>query len=217
MGTGLSGGILAGNPLFGLGIGTALGLGGMLFGLGDNSEDIEREATRLMDSTARSDKQNRVLAFNQDTRDAFANRGAVGGKSPVYGREGKANCMLSSGELYGNLKEGWIKQVPGKPNNKDTKYGRLYKDDYVIRNSLVPYVLATGDVIGALEIQDMDIRDKDGFMTSSRYDMAKCGKMPKYALGTTGEYGLAVLPHFGEFFQALASENRARKANTYVP
>jgi hypothetical protein len=40
MGTGLSGGTLGGNPLLGLGIGTLVGLGGMLFGLGDNGEDI---------------------------------------------------------------------------------------------------------------------------------------------------------------------------------
>jgi hypothetical protein len=34
----------------------------------------------------------------------------------------------------------------------------------------------------------------------SKKEGYKCGKKPKYALGTVGEYGLAVLPHFGEFF-----------------
>jgi len=63
----------------------------------------------------------------------------------------------------------------------------------------------------------MDIRDKNGFKTSSKYDMAKCGKMPKYVDGTIGEYALATLPHFGEFFQALSSYNRAKKADTYIP
>jgi len=43
-----------------------------------------------------------------------------------------------------------MKRAPGKPNNKDTKYANLDKDDFVIRNDLVPYVLKTGDIIGAL-------------------------------------------------------------------
>lgn len=217
MGTGLSAGTFVSpgiGSLIGTGIGTLVGLGGMLFGLGDNSEDIEREATRLMDSTARSDKQSRALAFNQDTRDAFAKRGAADGKTPGK----KANAYVSHGETNVHA-DGTYETYPGRPDKKDTLLRHVKDSDtifsnnkYVTDESASEYFQRTQDYAGAYAI---DEANRNYIM--NKKEEYKCGKKPKYALGTTGEYGLAVLPHFGEFFQALASENRARKADTYVP
>ena len=217
MGTGLSAGTLAKpgiGSLVGAGIGTLVGLGGMLFGLGDNSEDIDYEAKLLADSTGRSDKQSRVLGFNQDVRDAFAKRGSADGKSPGQ----KANAYVSHGETNVHA-DGTYETYPGRPDKKDTLLRHVKDSDtifsnnkYVTGESASEYFQRTQDYVGAYAIDEANrnyiMNNKEGY---------KCGKKPKYALGTVGEYGLAVLPHFGEFFQSLASENRARKADIYVP
>ena len=208
---------LTGNPLItGLAtVGSAIltPILGSVFGFGDNSEDIDKQGTRLMDSYAMSDKQSRVLGFNQDTRDAFAKRGSADGKAPGK----KANAYVSHGETNVHA-DGTYETYPGRPDKKDTLLRHVKDSDtifsnnkYVTDESASEYFQRTQDYVGAYAIDEANrnyiMSKKEGY---------KCGKKPKYALGTTGEYGLAVLPHFVEFFQALDSENRARKANTKI-
>ena len=50
----------------------------------------------------------------------------------------------------------------------------------------------------------------------------KNDRLPKFAGGKDfisrlGEYGLAILPHFGSYLSNLAMYNRAKHADTYAP
>lgn len=218
MGTGAGIGGLFGPVGMGIGAGIGALFGGAasLLGFGDNEEKIKRQAIDLMDSIARSDKQSEALAKNLDTREGFYNRGgAVNGKRPVQSAFGpidrKATARVSNGELIGNFEDGYVSEVPGRPNNKDSKLAWLRPSDFVISNKfgLSDYAKATGDYEGALNMQDI-------LMT--QYKNKACnGKLPKFALGTAAEYALSALPHLGQYFSSQQAYNRAKNASTYVP
>jgi len=131
--TGVSAGSIAkpgvGSVIGGV-IGAAVGGLGALLGLGDNEEEIKEEAERLMDSTARSDKQSRVLAFNQDTRDSFARRGSANGKTPGK----KANAYVSHGETNVHA-DGTYETYPGKPDKKDSLLRHVKDSDTIFSNN----------------------------------------------------------------------------------
>lgn len=211
------------------GIGTLIGgLGGALygglsalFGFGDTYEDVMNEYRKTQDVAALKSLQSEASAKNKDVRQGFYERSndgrvaAAGGKKPVYGRGGKINAKVSNGEWIGNLKEGWVQQVPGEPNNKDTENANLRSSDYVISNPFVPLAAATGDIKGTLILQDMYNRNKQNFKQAPM--KAKCGKMPKYSVGRWGDYALSTLPHLGSVLTNLYQYNRVKNAEEYAP
>ena len=223
IGTGMSlGGVLGsvipgfGN-LAGLGIGAGLGalIGGLasLFGFGDNEEEVREEMRKLADANARYSAQNEAVAKSKD----YETNRAANGKKPVWTPAGlaakKATARVSNGEVVGNFNTGKAIRVPGQKNNKDTKLANLKDDDFVISNrfGLSDYAAATGDYEGALNMQEIllgNMRNSKGY---------KCGKLPKYGLGTIADYALATLPHFGSVMTNLAQYNRAKYADTYAP
>ena len=205
-----------GGPL-GTGIGAGLGLliGGLasLFGFGDNEEEVREEMRKLADANARYSAQNEAVAKSKD----YETNRAVNGKKPVWTPSGlaakKATARVSNGEVVGNFNTGKAIRVPGQKNNKDTKLANLKNDDFVISNrfGLSDYAAATGDYEGALNMQEIllgNMRNSKGY---------KCGKLPKYGLGTIADYALATLPHIGSVMTNLAQYNRAKYADTYAP
>lgn len=211
----------------GVGIPAALAIGGLYgltswaLGFGDNSDEIEQQIKETQDYMAMYNRQQKSAADSADIRQGFYNRDKAGtgqankGKKPVFGRGGKENARVSNGELIGNLEEGWEERVPGKPNNKDTKYANLASSDYVIKNSLVPYVMATGDRVGALIMQDIENRNKKEFKEAPM--KAKNGKLPKFAIGTLGEYLTTAAPHLGALFNNWEEYNRIRNSDRTAP
>lgn len=221
-------------PGLGTGLGTALGAGlgaafsgiASLFGFGDNEDEIEQQMKDLADTTSRQNRQSRSIAENQDTKDAFYGRAAKG-KQPVYSEFGPTNrketAMVSSGELIGRFKKGRPGEVesqyvvPGPVNNKtkfaDNKKANVQDETYIVSNQNIPgtnvplsaYALATGDVLGALNVQN-------AMNTNKKKDQFKCGKKPGYAIGTFGEYALATLPGISEYLSNLAWYNRDKYA-----
>lgn len=187
--------------LIGAGIGALIGGVTNLAGFGDNTKAVKEQMRNIADFTAMQNRQNRSVAESQDVKDAFYTR-AANGKQP--------NARVSNGEIIGNFEDGVAVRVPGTPNNKDTKYANLKPSDFVISNKfgLSDYAAATGDYQGALNMQET-LMKQNGYY--------KNGKLPKYVLGTAGEYALATLPHFGQYLESLAQYNRAKKASTYVP
>lgn len=199
------------------GVGTLLGgalgfIGGgiaSLLGFGDNEDEIQEQLDNAANWTAMQNRQNRSVALSQDMKNAFYNR-AADGKLPGYNK-GKANALVSHGEVVGNFANGYSR-VPGTPDNKDTVKAHLNKEDFVISNKhgLSDYAWHTGDIAGALAAQSY--LQKTGQM--NKY---KQGKLPTFRLGTFGDYALATLPHFGSFAANLAQYNRAKHASTYAP
>lgn len=199
------------------GVGTLLGgalgfIGGgiaSLLGFGDNEDEIQEQLDNAANWTAMQNRQNRSVALSQDMKNAFYNR-AADGKLPGYNK-GKANALVSHGEVVGNFANGYSR-VPGNPDNKDTVKAHLNKEDFVISNKhgLSDYAWHTGDIAGALAAQSY--LQKTGQM--NKY---KQGKLPAFRLGTFGDYALATLPHFGSFAANLAQYNRAKHASTYAP
>jgi len=219
-GTALAGSV--GGPL-GMALGAGLGLlaGGIasLFGFGDNEDEVREQMQILGDETARVNRQSRSEALDQDVKSAFysGEASAANGKRPVWTPDGlvgkKATARVSNGEVVGNFEEGVATRIPGKKNNKDTKLAALSDGDFVISNKygLSDYAAATGDYLGALNLQEMllgKMRNKHGY---------KCGKLPKRALGQFGEYALSALPHLEGLMGNIARYNRAKNADTYAP
>ena len=222
IGTGASIGGLAGSIIPGLGnlLGTGIGAGvgaligglGSLFGFGDNEDEVREEMRNEADATARQNMMAQAVGKSKDLEGSAAN-----GKRPVWTPEGligkKASARVSNGEIVGNLAEGVATRIPGRKNNKDTKLAALSDGDFVISNKygLSDYAAATGDYLGALNLQEMllgKMRNKHGY---------KCGKLPKRALGQFGEYALSALPHLGGLMGNIARYNRAKNADTYAP
>jgi len=145
-------------------------------------------------------RQRRSDAYNLDVYNSFYGKGSDGtagaayGKRPVYSVFGpvsrKATARVSNGELIGNFEDGYVSRVPGTPNNKDTKLAALRPSDFVISNKfgLSDYAATTGDIEGALNMQDILMKQY-----KNKY---KNGKLPGFKLGL-GDYALATLPHFG--------------------
>ncbi len=240
IGTGMSAGALVGSlagssisPGLGTAIGAGVGaLGGLLaygLGFGDTEEETKAAARRLTDVTSMEDKMSYSLAMNKDAQQGFYGRtksgslGAKDGKRPVQSAKGpvnkKATARVSNGELIGNFEDGFVSRVPGIPNNKDTKLAALKPSDFVITNKygLSDYAAATGDYVGALKAQDILMSDK--YMMNGRNTdllfQAKCGKLPKYGLGTPtdpskynptyggwGDYILTAMPNMAALYSA---------------
>lgn len=230
IGTGASIGGVVGSVVPGLGtlIGTGLGaavgaLGGglaSLFGFGDNEEDILAEAKLTNDVSSMGNRQNRSEKESLDVYNSFYGKGSDGtvgaayGKRPVYSAFGpvsrKATARVSNGELIGNFEDGYVSRVPGTPNNKDTKLAALRPSDFVISNKfgLSDYAATTGDIEGALNMQDILMKQY-----KNKY---KNGKLPGFKLGL-GDYALATLPHFGQFLDSMQQYNTDRNAAVVVP
>jgi hypothetical protein len=112
---------------------------------------------------------------------------------------------VSNGEIQGNLNEGWAIQYGGIPNNDDKIKTHVDKTDYIISNPFVPYVKATGDVIGALTMQDMVNRNKKDYKSAPL--KAKCGKLPGFKLGDFGEYAMTAVPNIAQILAATQQYN----------
>lgn len=230
IGTGASIGGVVGSVVPGLGtlIGTGLGaavgaLGGglaSLFGFGDNEDEVLAEAKLIDDISSMGNRQRRSDASNLDVYNSFYGKGSDGsagaayGKRPVYSAVGKVNkkatARVSNGELIGNFEDGYVSRVPGTPNNKDTKLAALRPSDFVISNKfgLSDYAATTGDIEGALNMQDILMKQY-----KNKY---KNGKLPGFKLGL-GDYALATLPHFGQFLDSMQQYNTDRNAAVVVP
>lgn len=218
--TGASLGFLAGSmiPVLGNFLGTGIGAGvgalvgglGSLFGFGDNEDEVKEELRNLADATGRWNQQSEAVARSKDMETA------ANGKRPVWTPSGllnkKATARVSNGEIVGSLEDGIATRIPGKKNNKDTKLANLRDGDFVISNryGLSDYAAATGDYLGALNLQEqiMGRRNSKGY---------KNGKLPGFNLGKYGEYALSILPHIGGLMGNIARYNRAKNADTYAP
>ena len=190
-------------------------LGSYLLGFGDNSDEVEQNIKNTQDYMAMYNRQQKSAADDADVKAGFysgQNR-ASKGKAPIFGRKGKQNAWVSNGEKIGNLDEGWEIDIPGKPNKKDDKRARLADDDYVLNAEYADLVDAGMDRVTALIMQDIENRNKKDFKTAPDMLHAKCGKKPKFALGTLGEYALATLPHLGQYFAGLKQYNIDKNAD----
>ena len=189
-------------------IGTAVGaLGGGvagLLGLGDNEDAILGQLQALSETNIGRNRQNQSVAESKDIESA------ANGRNPVYSAMGrinkKATARVSNGELIGNFEDGTIARVPGKKNNKDSKLAALKNSDFVISNKygLSDYAAATGDFIGALNMQQSLLHNK-----------YKNGKLPAYANGL--DYIGPALSGVYAFLENNNQYNRAKKAHTYAP
>lgn len=201
-------------------IGGAIGGVASLLGFGDNEEDILAEAKLTNDVSSMGNRQNRSEKESLDVFNSFYGKGSDGtvgaayGKRPVYSAFGpvsrKATARVSNGELIGNFEDGYVSRVPGTPNNKDTKLAALRPSDFVISNKfgLSDYAATTGDIEGALNMQDILMKQY-----KNKY---KNGKLPGFKLGL-GDYALATLPHFGQFLDSMQQYNTDRNAPVVVP
>lgn len=201
-------------------IGGAIGGVASLLGFGDNEEDILAEAKLTNDVSSMGNRQNRSEKESLDVFNSFYGKGSDGtvgaayGKRPVYSAVGKVNkkatARVSNGELIGNFEDGHVSRVPGTPNNKDTKLAALRPSDFVISNKfgLSDYAATTGDIEGALNMQDILMKQY-----KNKY---KNGKLPGFKLGL-GDYALATLPHFGQFLDSIQQYNTDRNAAVVVP
>lgn len=206
-----------GGPL-GTAIGAGVGLlaGGVasLLGFGDNEEEVEQMMRDQEDVFAMQNRQSRATALDKDTKAEFYNR-AADGKRPVWTPAGligkKATARVSNGEVVGNFEEGIATRIPGQKNNKDTKLAALKDGDFVISNKfgLSDYAAATGDYIGALNLQEMLM----GMRNSKGY---KNGKLPGFKKGWW-EGVLTALPHLGGVLENIRQLNEDRNSKTWVP
>ena len=204
----------------GAGVGGLLGLGAGLLGFGDNEDEMLAQAKLTNDVSSMGNRQRRSDAYDLDVYNSFYGRGSDGtvgaayGKRPVYSAFGpvsrKATARVSNGELIGNFEDGYVSRVPGTPNNKDTKLAALRPSDFVISNKfgLSDYAATTGDIEGALNMQDVLMKQY-----KNKY---KNGKLPGFKLGL-GDYALATLPHFGQFLDSMQQYNTDRNAAVVVP
>lgn len=201
-------------------IGGAIGGVASLLGFGDNEEDILAEAKLTNDVSSMGNRQNRSEKESLDVYNSFYGKGSDGtvgaayGKRPVYSAFGpvsrKATARVSNGEVIGNFEDGYVSRVPGTPNNKDTKLAALRPSDFVISNKfgLSDYAATTGDIEGALNMQDILMKQY-----KNKY---KNGKLPGFKLGL-GDYALSTIPHFYQFLDAAQQYNTDRNAPVVVP
>ena len=201
-------------------IGGAIGGVASLLGFGDNEDETLAEAKLTNDVSSMGNRQNRSEKESLDVFNSFYGKGSDGtvgaayGKRPVYSAFGpvsrKATARVSNGELIGNFEDGYVSRVPGTPNNKDTKLAALRPSDFVISNKfgLSDYAATTGDIEGALNMQDILMKQY-----KNKY---KNGKLPGFKLGL-GDYALATLPHFGQFLDSIQQYNTDRNAPVVVP
>ena len=187
-GSGAVTGAAVGGPI-GAGVGFLVGgIGGLFSG---NKAKKEQEKQIRLASISKNDKNvyGHDLAYTNMLRDQFSKEygdqesqqlyaNAANGKRPVWTPGGlaalEATAHVSNGEVVGNLAEGVATRIPGRKNNKDTKLASLADGDFVISNKygLSDYAAATGDYIGALNLQEMllgGMRNKHGY---------KNGKLP---------------------------------------
>ena len=203
-------------------VGTAIGgaagavVGGLgsLFGFGDTTEETKNALKLAGDVVAMENRQNKSVGESTDVKQEFLERAsAANGKLP--GRKlGKGVARLSGGETVqlGSLKV----EVPGEKNNKDeyiarkgTLLGEMVDDPRSIvwtnKGGISDFIKNGGDEQIALEAMKN---------IQKNY---KNGKLPKYVLGTPGEYIMALAPHLGQFATAMTQYNRDKNAPLYVP
>lgn len=228
IGTGMSAGALIGTAIgtsAAPGIGTLVGagvgaLGGgiaYLAGLGDTEEETREAANAVTDSVSMGNRMSKSIAFSQDAKQGFYGRtksgslGAANGKRPIHARNGYGNAMVSHGEVIGNLNEGWAYREPGVPDNNDTLKRHIAKDDFVISNKygLSDYAASTGDLVGALQLQDMLMKYNNG----KGY---KCGKLPKFE-GGYWDKALMAIPNIAQILAATQQYNKDRKMPVEAP
>ena len=227
IGTGMSAGALLGATVGSIapGVGTAIGagvgaLGGLLaygLGFGDTEEKTKQAASDLADSISMEDKMSKSIALSQDAKQGFYGRtksgslGAACGKKPIHARNGKGNAMVSHGEVIGNLNEGWAYREPGVPDNNDTLKRHIAKDDFVISNKygLSDYAASTGDLVGALQLQDM-------LMKYNRGKGYKCGKLPKLE-GGYWDKALMAIPNVAQILAATQQYNIDKNMPVQAP
>lgn len=203
-------------------IGTAIGAGagavvgglGSLLGFGDTTEETKNTIKLAGDVVSMGNRQNRSMGESEDVKQEFLERAnAANGKLPGR-RLGKGVARLSGGETVqlGPLKV----EVPGKKNNKDeyiarkgTLLGEMVDDPRSIvwtnKGGISDFIKNGGDESIALEAMKNIQRNY------------KNGKMPKYVLGTPGEYIMALAPHLGQFAAAMSQYNEDKNSPLYVP
>lgn len=206
----------------GAGIGGLVGLGANLLGFGDTEEETRRQMDLLTDVVSMENRMAESQALDKDAKQGFYGRtksgslGAANGKRPIHARNGYGNAMVSHGEVIGNLNEGWAYREPGVPDNNDTLKRHIAKDDFVISNKygLSDYAASTGDLVGALQLQDMLMKYNNG----KGY---KCGKLPKFDDGfwnnSTAQAILASVPHIGALTSLWQERNRLKNADLSTP
>lgn len=227
IGTGMSAGALAGIaagsafPIVGTAVGAGAGalLGGLAYlaGFGDTEEETRQAAQDVTDATTMEGRMSESLAKSKDAQQGFYGRtksgslGAANGKRPIHARNGYGNAMVSHGEVIGNLNEGWAYREPGVPDNNDTLKRHIAKDDFVISNKygLSDYAASTGDLVGALQLQDMLMKYNNG----KGY---KCGKLPKFE-GGYWDRALLAIPNIAQILAATQQYNKDKNMPVEAP
>lgn len=200
----------------GAGVGALVGLGANLLGFGDTEEETQNQMNLLTDAVSMENRMAESQALDKDAKQGFYGRtksGSIGancGKRPIHARNGKGNAMVSHGEVIGNLSEGWAYREPGVPDNNDTLKRHLKADDFVISNKfgLSDYAATTGDYLGALQAQDI-------LMKQMKYN-AKNGKLPKCGNGWWDRAFLAV-PNLMQSLAAVQQYNKDKSMPAEAP
>lgn len=202
------------------------GLGSLFGGLTSKDKQMA-EARKANIRLNNSNNFNLAVAMSQNqqmenARKGYTNQGQVlSGYSegkPVYSAAGlvdeNATARVSNGEVIGNFKDGYVSRVPGKKNNKDTKLANIKDDDFVITNKhgLSDYAAATGDYVGALNMQNMLMNYKNG-----KKPCCKNGKLPKLVNGQLLNGIGAGIGALGGIYQFFDARNQSIKnPHTYV-
>lgn len=192
----------------GAGIGGLIGLSANLLGFGDTEEETNKQMDLLTDAVSMENRMSESQGLDKDAKQGFYGRtrsgslSAANGKRPIHARNGYGNAMVSHGEVIGNLNEGWAYREPGVPDNNDTLKRHIAKDDFVISNKygLSDYAASTGDLVGALQLQDMLMKYNNG----KGY---KCGKLPKFE-GGYWDGALLAIPNIAQILAAMQQYNK---------
>lgn len=201
----------------GAGFGGLVGLGANLLGFGDTEEETRRQMDLLTDVVSMENRMAESQVLDKDAKQGFYGRtksgslGAANGKRPIHARNGYGNAMVSHGEVIGNLNEGWAYREPGVPDNNDTLKRHIAKDDFVISNKygLSDYAASTGDLVGALQLQDMLMKYNNG----KGY---KCGKLPRFD-GGYWDKALMAIPNVAQILAATQQYNIDKNMPVQAP
>lgn len=173
------------------------------------SRDSQEEQVRQAQATAyRINQYNRDSALSEHLAQLQGLKYGDTKSQTLSAANGKqVNAKVSNGELVGNFDENYVYKVPGKPNNKDTKYTYLKPSDFVISNKYGLSKLAqkTGDYAGVLNLQNILM---NGY---------KCGKLPRYNEGWLGNFIPNAISGLASLDQIInAGRQKPYKPNTYV-
>ena len=182
------------------------GIGGAVSGIisGNKNKQAALDAKAMAGSMANYDRS--ISLSDYLNQQYLLNNGDTKAQSFANGKP--VNAKVSNGELIGNFDENYVYKVPGKPNNKDTKYAYVKPNDFVISNKYGLSKLAqeTGDYAGVLNLQNAIMGEH------------KNGKLPRFKEGWWSGFvpnALSGIASIGQMIQA--GSQTPYRTNTYEP